>query len=78
MYESHPLLKFMLLTKITELVSCLILGTCATNERQFKNMNPENAQISGLSRMLLSFIRRDWKTKRKEYPKDKTLRKCNV
>ena len=68
-YESHPLLKFMLLTKITELVSCLILGTCATNERQFKNMNPENAQISGLSRMLLSFIRKSLENKKERVPK---------
>lgn len=69
LYESHPLLKFMLLTKITELVSCLILGTCATNERQFKNMNPENAQISGLSWMLLSFIRKSLENKKERVPK---------
>lgn len=67
LYES--LLKFMLLTKITELVSCLILGTCATNERQFKNMNPENAQISGLSRMRLSFIRKSLENKKERVPK---------
>lgn len=69
LYESHPLLKFMLLTKIIELVSSLILGTCATNERQFKNMNPENAQISGLSRMRLSFIRKSLENKKERVPK---------